>query len=857
MATVYLAHDLKHQRNVALKVLHPDLAATIGVERFLSEIKVTANLQHPNILGLFDSGIADGQAYYVMPYVDGESLRDRLTRERQLPIADALRIAHGVAAALEYAHAHGVIHRDIKPENILLQSGQPVVADFGIALAVQQAGGQRLTQTGMSLGTPQYMSPEQAMGERSLDARTDIYALGVITYEMLAGEPPFSGPNAQAIVAQVLTGKPRPLSQLRETVSPQVEAAVHQALQKLPADRFATAAEFSAALGSLTSTLPTPDSRFPTRPSLVYRLSSLLLVSALAIVAVLGWLRRPPSSEPNWLSISLSDSLTLSLTGIPVAFSPDGRTLVFRDDIQNGHLWIKQQGQLEPVPIPGTERGQSPAFSPDGQWIAFSAAGALKKVRLSGGAVITLVDSMAPPGYGMAWLDDGTIIYPNLIGDQLRRIPADGGQSRIVLADSGLRGLGLINLTPLPGARGVLFTACQSGCVTSSLHVLDLRSGKDKALVPDAVAGWYLPIGQLFYVRRDGAAFVAPFDLKRLQMSGAAVPALDRVKLTSGNPTLAWSGNGSLLYVRSDGRADEVEYARVTLAGVATTIDSSWFGAYNSGALSPDGRRVAVGAGLAASGLSIWIKQLDHGPFSRLSFGGQDRRPAWSPDGKSVAFIRDSSNGSRVYSRPIDGSDTERLLSRTNRLIQEVTWSDDGMWLVFRTDNGDAGAGDLIAIRTTGDATPISLVATPFTELHPAVSHDSHWLAYTSNESGANEVYVRPFPETSTGRWQVSNGGGSQPVWSPDGKTLYFLDRGYRLMAATLRIAPAFEVLTSKALFSAATFSIDRFHTSFTITPDGKAFLFAKGHAVGRVSTAQRAVLVENWFADLKARMKQ
>ena len=253
MATVYLAHDLRHDRKVALKVLHPDLAATIGPERFLSEIRVTANLQHPNILGLFDSGVAEGQAFYVMPYVDGESLRDRLNRERQLPVTDALRITTGVAAALDYAHAHGVIHRDIKPENILLQSGQAVVADFGIALAVQQAGGQRITQTGLSLGTPQYMSPEQAMGERTLDARTDIYALGVIAYEMLAGEPPFSGPNAQAIVSRVLTEKPRPLTLLRDTVPPHVEVAVHRALQKLPADRFASAAAFAAALESTAS----------------------------------------------------------------------------------------------------------------------------------------------------------------------------------------------------------------------------------------------------------------------------------------------------------------------------------------------------------------------------------------------------------------------------------------------------------------------------------------------------------------------------------------------------------------------------------------------------------------------------
>src|SRR5512146_1352577 len=203
MATVYLAEDLKHHRKVAIKVLHAELSAILGPERFLKEIELTASLQHPHILPLFDSGSADGLLYYVMPYVDGETLRSRLERERQLPIADAVRIATESADALQYAHEHGVVHRDIKPENILLQNGHALVADFGIALAVEQAGGQRMTQTGLSLGTPQYMAPEQAMGERSVDARADIYALGAVTYEMLAGEPPFAAPTAQAIVARV------------------------------------------------------------------------------------------------------------------------------------------------------------------------------------------------------------------------------------------------------------------------------------------------------------------------------------------------------------------------------------------------------------------------------------------------------------------------------------------------------------------------------------------------------------------------------------------------------------------------------------------------------------------------------
>jgi serine/threonine protein kinase len=247
MATVYLAQDLKHHRKVAVKVLRPELAAVIGADRFLSEIRTTANLQHPHILPLFDSGAADSFLYYVMPYIEGISLRDRLSREKQLPIGDAVRLATEIAGALDYAHRHGVIHRDIKPENILLHDGSALVADFGIALAASKAG-TRMTETGMSLGTPQYMSPEQAMGERELDARSDVYALGCVTYEMLTGEPPFSGPTAQAIVAKVMTAEPVEMTTLRKTIPADVADAVHIALQKLPADRFASAAEFAAAL---------------------------------------------------------------------------------------------------------------------------------------------------------------------------------------------------------------------------------------------------------------------------------------------------------------------------------------------------------------------------------------------------------------------------------------------------------------------------------------------------------------------------------------------------------------------------------------------------------------------------------
>ncbi len=302
MATVYLAQDLKHRRKVAIKVLRPELAAVIGAERFLREIQTIATLQHPHILGLIDSGEVNGTAYYVMPFVAGESLRDRLNREKQLPIADAVRLATEVAAALDYAHRHAVIHRDIKPENILLHDGSALVADFGIALAASSAGGAaRMTETGMSLGTPHYMSPEQAMGERDLTPRSDVYALGAMTYEMLVGEPPFTGPTAQAIVARVVTEEPRPLLPQRRSIPAEVEDAVLSALQKLPADRFGSAAEFSAALGGKldrrTQARPRAAGvtrtagRLPALPGVALALAAILAVGA-------GPARRVPVPPP-------------------------------------------------------------------------------------------------------------------------------------------------------------------------------------------------------------------------------------------------------------------------------------------------------------------------------------------------------------------------------------------------------------------------------------------------------------------------------------------------------------------------------------------------------------------------------
>jgi serine/threonine-protein kinase len=339
MAVVYLANDIKHDRKVALKVLRPELAAVIGAERFLAEIKVTANLQHPHILPLHDSGEADTFLYYVMPYVEGETLRNKLDREKQLGIEEAVEISCNVAAALDYAHRHDVVHRDIKPENILLHDGQPMVADFGIALAVSHAGGTRLTETGLSVGTPHYMSPEQAMGDRELDARSDVYSLGAMLYEMLVGEPPYTGPTAQAIVAKVITEKPALVTAARPTTPPHVAASIDKSLQKLPADRFSSAAQFAEALVSPGAALlmtVTPGVRADatagrTRGSRSPTSIATVAIAGLAIAAAaLGWLRPVPRPVTRFaIALPEDQALDGATPNQHIALSPDGTQLVY------------------------------------------------------------------------------------------------------------------------------------------------------------------------------------------------------------------------------------------------------------------------------------------------------------------------------------------------------------------------------------------------------------------------------------------------------------------------------------------------------------------------------------------------
>ena len=464
MATVYLADDLKHERKVALKVLKPELAAVVGAERFLAEIKTTAKLQHPHILPLHDSGEADGFLFYVMPYVEGETLRDRIDREKQLPVDEAVRIATAVASALDHAHRHKVIHRDIKPANILLQDGEPVVADFGIALAVGAAGSNRLTETGLSLGTPYYMSPEQATGDQVVGASTDTYALGSVLYEMLVGEPPYPGTTAQAVLGRIIAGKPVSATEQRASIPANVDAAVRKALEKLPADRLASAQEFVRALGDehfRYGQLATAGASAAVGPWNRLTMATTMLAALFAIA--LGWALLRPEPPGLLARFSLAFEGGLAEAGVGMEFTPDASALVYEGRAESGEgsqLWMRRWPDLDASPIRGTEIGRQVSFalSPDGREVAFAPLnGPLRVVSLDGGTPRTLVEERV--GLVSDWAPDGTVYFTETGGLMLRRVPATAGGTDAVETVTELldRETRHGNLQVLPGGRMAVF----------------------------------------------------------------------------------------------------------------------------------------------------------------------------------------------------------------------------------------------------------------------------------------------------------------------------------------------------------------------------------------------------------------
>ncbi|MEO8228057.1 MAG: serine/threonine-protein kinase, partial [Gemmatimonadota bacterium] len=574
MAVVYLATDLKHARPVALKVLRPELTAVVGADRFLREIQVTAKLQHPHIVPLFDSGVADELLYYVMPVIDGETLRQRLTREGELPVDEGVALIRAVAGALDYAHRHDVVHRDIKPENVLLHDGQPLLADFGIGLAVSAMGDDRLTSTGFSVGTPGYMSPEQMAGERKLDARSDIYALGCVAYEVLAGEPPFTGRTMHAVVSAVMTSDPAPLTERRRAVPEGVGAAIHRSLQRVPADRFATAAQFASALA--TGSDPQLRAHARTEITAVRRRSSFVMplvagvvlggVAAFALFAArarIGARAVEPTVTRRW-DIALPDDAPVALGGAgsspvgqtSIALSPAGDRLAYvAPRGASTVLMLRDLSGDSSVAIRGTDGAYRPFFSPDGTWIGFFAGNLLRKIPVAGGDPVPV----APVNRisGVNWIADDRILLFQNSGFDFHSISASGART-----DS------TVHLTTqfgepdlLPGGEWVVG---QLG--SGQLALLSITEGTELAITRRGVLALdsvgtsdllfgtspkWVPPGHLVYSTADGVLMAMPFDGAGRKVLGEAVPILAGVRMEGGfgYGEYALAHDGTLVYL--------------------------------------------------------------------------------------------------------------------------------------------------------------------------------------------------------------------------------------------------------------------------------------------------------------------
>ncbi len=866
MATVYLAHDVKHDRKVALKVLRPELAAVIGAERFLVEIKTTANLQHPNILALYDSGAADSFLFYVMPYIEGESLRDRMDREKQLPIDEAVALATEVAGALDYAHRHDVIHRDIKPENILLHDGRALVADFGIALAVTSAGDTRMTETGMSLGTPHYMSPEQAMGERVLDARSDVYALGCVLYEMLTGEPPFTGTTAQAIVARVVTESPRPLIPQRHTIPAHVEASVLKAIEKLPADRFATGASFADALthpGAVPLAVVAPSGSMTPLKKWAPLTIGLAAVSILLAGLLLWSVARssaPPVDVirvrleaqivggPTWLRTTLGPSMTLS---------PDGRKMIRTGPAAGAgrggtQLWIRRWDQLHEEPIRGTVGGVSPVFSADGRSVAFlNALNELRVQSLGSGTQVIVLDSglsdVTIRGGGITWGSDDMLYGAGLLG--LIRVDPEGGVPEQLTRVDTLNGEmthGWVDV--LPDANGALITIIPREIADLDQHVVavvDFGTGEVREIFQGVFAR-YLHPGYVVFVRGDGTMHAAPFNASALTVTGDAMPLLDSIQVGPiGAAQLAVSRAGSMVYAAARNMDDRLVW--VDRDGKEEEIPWEWPGEMLSPALSPDGERFVVSI-RDAEGLHVWVRDTDGGQATRLSYHGADNtRMAWTPDGQSVTFISDRLGPAAPFQARADGSGGEvQLPTGDPRAVFGLAWSPDGEWLVLRTDNQATGRGDILALRPGVDSVARVLVATPAEEVAPTISPDGRWLAYVSSATGTREIYARPFMRDGQAL-RVSLTGGTEPLWSRSGRELFYRSAADSLVAVEVAPGPTLRLGRRQALFSIGGYHAAIFHRNYDVAPDDQRFLMLRD-AEGQ----DNLVVVFNWDEELK-----
>jgi serine/threonine-protein kinase len=874
MGDVYRARDPRLEREVAIKLI-PDTYATdqSRLQRFEQEARAAGQINHPNILAVFDVGVHDGAPFIVSELLDGESLRSRLARGA-LPPRKAIDYARQIADGLAAAHDRKIVHRDIKPDNLFVTSdGRIKILDFGIAKLTSANDDDARptivkteTAPGTVVGTASYMSPEQVRGE-TVDHRSDLFSFGTVLHEMLTGRPAFTRETGADTMAAVL--KEEPLEPIAADVPPALARIVSRCLEKPRETRFQSARDLGFALEVLSGTGAASKALDVERPRWFRRrvvpwIAAGALAAGLALIVTL-WAPWRPAPAPAPLRVSIELGADVSLAALNAQFgdaaiiSPDGAVMAFvaqKSDEEKRQLYVRRLDQLQATPLRGTDDALAPFFSPDGQWIGFFAPRSLKKIAVTGGAPVTLAD--APSPRGGAWTEDGTIVFaPDQVpGTRLLRVSSDGGKTEPLTA---LAEGELVHSWPqvLPGGKAVLYTSISKAAAynDANLVVERLPGGARTIVQRGGYHGRYLPSGHLVYVH-DGTLFATPFNLDRLEVTGPPVRALEGIRSNSitGGAQFTVSSNGTLLYLPGQMTGAGTPLHWMDRDGKTTPLRSTPANWMNV-AFSPDGRRLA--ADIRDGSSDIWLLDVARDMLTRLTTDRGGAHPAWTADGRRIAFaVGGDTSAGNLYWQRADGAGEAQRLTTSPKAQRPFSWHPGGKFLAFDEETTRANV-DVMILPLEGDeaagwtpGTPTPFLHSPAMETDPMFSPDGRWLAYTSNESGTFEVYVRPFPGPG-GKTQISSGGGSFPMWSRTKREIVYGADG-RLMVAAFTVDGDTFSAGKPALWSEGHYLMRGASRPFDLHPDGARVALLPALQTSSGARPDKVFLFSNFFDELR-----